>query len=306
MIGGATLTPPVLAAFALLGVALALLWAPRLSSSPGAARWWTAPLALAVVAALAGGVLDWRGLAVLLLLGVAGHAARTSTVPALNTAAHALMFAVTAGLFVHLWPGFANPRVLEGVRLAPDSLPYTKYLNFDKGAAALLVLGLYAPGRAARRSRGTAAGWAWRFAVIAVVVIAATVSLGYARWDPKLPSWWPMWLAGMVFLTALPEETLFRAVIQEALHERLGESTRARWLAAVIAGAVFGIAHAGGGCTYVVAVDHRRHRLRVDLRREPLAGRLDRRAHGAQPAAPAVLQLSRAAPHRLDSGFDCA
>ena len=85
-----------------------------------------------------------------------------------------------------------------------------------------------------------------------MVVIAATVSLGYARWDPKLPSWWPMWLAGMVFLTALPEETLFRGVIQEALHERLGESTRRGWLAAVIAGALFGVAHAGGGWTYVV------------------------------------------------------
>ena len=141
--------------------------------------------------------------------------------------------------------------MLDGVRLVPDSLPYTKYFNFDKGAAAMLVLGLYAPGRAARRSRGTAAGWAWRFAIIAVVVIAATVSVGYARWDPKLPSWWPMWLASMVFLTALPEETLFRGVIQEALHERLGESIRARRLAAVLAGALFGVAHAGGGWTYV-------------------------------------------------------
>ena len=111
------------------------MWAPRLSSSPGAARWWTAPFALAVVAALAGGILDWRGLAILLVLGAACHTARTSTVPALNAAAHALMFALTAGLFVHALPGFANPRVLEGVRLAPDSLPYTKYLNFDKGAA---------------------------------------------------------------------------------------------------------------------------------------------------------------------------
>ena len=161
------------------------------------------------------------------------------------------MLGIAATLFVHAAPGFDNPRVLDGVQLSADSLPYIKYLNFDKGAAALLVLGLYAPGRAARPSRGTAAGWVWRFAILAMVVIAATVSVGYARWDPKLPSWWPMWLASMVFLTALPEETLFRAVIQEALHERLGESTRARWLAAVLAGALFGIAHAGGGSTYV-------------------------------------------------------
>ena len=187
----------------------------------------------------------------LVLLAAACRAARLAT-GQLSVAAHAVMLGLAAALFVHAVPGFDNPRVLDGVMLSADSLPYTKYFNFDKGAAAMLILGLYAPGRAARQSRATAAGWAWRFAIVAVVVIAATVSVGYAHWDLKLPSWWPMWLASMVFLTALPEETLFRGVIQEALHERLGESTRARWIAVVLAGALFGVGHAGGGWTYVV------------------------------------------------------
>ncbi len=186
------------------------------------------------------------------MLGAACHTARTSTVPALNAAAHALMFALTAGLFVHVLPGFANPRVLDGVRLAPDSLPYTKYLNFDKGAAALLLLSLYAPSLTARRPRMGAVGLLWRFAVMSAVVMIATIGLGYARWDPKLPPWWPMWLASMVGLTALPEETLFRGVLQDRLQDWFGDAPSRRWLATIVAGVLFGIAHAGGGWTYVL------------------------------------------------------
>ena len=223
-----TLPAATIAAFILLAVAMSALWARRLAPKPSEAGWWwTLPFILSLAAALGGGLLDWRGLTVLLFLAGACQQARGATSPAVRAAAHAVMLALCAGLLLHVLPGFDNPRVLDGVRLAPDSLPYTKYLNFDKGAAGLFLLGLYGPSLTARRWRVGVAGWLWRFVLMTVVVIAATVALGYAHWDPKLPAWWPLWLLGMVFVTALPEEALFRGVIQERLHGWLGDSPRA-------------------------------------------------------------------------------
>ncbi len=248
-----TLPPaPVLAAFAALGVAIAALWAPRVSSSPSAHSWWVLPFAAALLLAQAHGLVDTRGLFALFVLTTACRLAGHLPDGALRGFALAVVLALSAGLLMHAVPGFANPRVLDGVTLGADSAPYTKYLNFDKGVLGLLVLGVYAPQQTLRRaSPGTGRAALWRFAVAAVLVMAVTVIAGYARWDPKLPSWWPLWLASMVFLTAVPEEALFRQVIQGGLHAWLGESSPARWTATLAAGALFGLAHLGGGWIYV-------------------------------------------------------
>ena len=54
----------------------------------------------------------------------------------------------------------------------------------------------------------------------------------------------------MVFLTALPEEALFRGVVQSLVSKRLGGTDRASTVAIVIAGLLFGAAHLAGGPAY--------------------------------------------------------
>jgi membrane protease YdiL (CAAX protease family) len=59
----------------------------------------------------------------------------------------------------------------------------------------------------------------------------------------------------MVFLTALPEEALFRGVVQEWVAHGLAgrwQARKAGLVAAVVVGALFGLAHAAGGPAYVV------------------------------------------------------
>ena len=246
-----SLSTPVVVSFAALTCALVLLWAAR--PDQPARGWWAIPFAVALVAAQAGGVLDVRGLAALLLLGAAGVLARRASSRPVRGVAHGVVLALAAGLLLHVVPGFDNPRVLHDAVLSPGSEPYTKYLNFDKGAAALLLLGLYAPERTTRdEGLRHLSSFAWRFAVLAAVVLPLTLAAGYVRWDPKLPSWWAVWLWSMVFLTALPEETVFRGLVQEFIGTRLGEAARHRTLAACVAGALFGLAHAAGGPTYVL------------------------------------------------------
>ena len=248
-----TLPPaPVAAAFALLAIAIAMVWAPRISSSPSAHSWWVLPFAAALLLAQTHGLVDTRALFALFVFTTACRLADQLPDGALRGFALAVVLALAAGLLAHALPGFVNPRVLDGVTLGADSAPYTKYLNFDKGVLGLMVIGVYAPQQTLRRALpGAGRGALWRFAVAAALVMAVTVLTGYARWDPKLPSWWPLWLGSMAFLTALPEEALFRQLIQGGLHAWLGESSSARWTATLAAAALFGLAHVGGGWIYV-------------------------------------------------------
>jgi len=242
---------PAIAAFASLTLALTLLWAPRVRAGRFTVCPWVAPCGLAVAAALVGGVIDLRALPVLVAFSASCALARHSR-GAGSATAHAVMLAVGAGLFLHAWPGFHNPVVIRDAVLGPESQPYTKYLNFDKGFAALLLLGIYAPDRTATDDgvRRTHA-FVWRFVVLVAGVLALTLAAGYVRWDPKLPQWWAMWLWSMVFLTALPEEALFRGVAQAGLERALGGFPWAQSGAIAIAGALFGVAHAAGGPVYV-------------------------------------------------------
>ena len=242
------LTVSVLVAFIALTLALGALWLAQPSAPPRVARAWTWAFALAVAAALYGGLVDVRAVVVLLFYAAACRAANRAGRLHLGVVAHVLLFAITATLMLHVAPGFNNPLLLDRVVLSPGGVPYTKFLNFDKGLVGLFLLGLYAPALLQEdRLHRAFSGFAWRFAAMLAVVIAASLASGFVAWDPKLPVWFPVWVWSMLFLTALPEEALFRGVVQHGLEPRLGRG------GALAAGAlVFGLAHAGGGPLYVV------------------------------------------------------
>jgi membrane protease YdiL (CAAX protease family) len=203
---------------------------------------------LALAAALAAGIVDVRGVVVLLFYAVACRAANRASAPRLRVSSHALLLLLCGGLMLHVVPGFENPQVISGVVLGPGAEPYTKYLNFDKAVAGLFLLGIYAPQLPARDAlRRHLSGFAWRFAVMVGVVIALAIAVGFVRLDPKLPPWFPLWGWSMLCLTALPEEALFRGLVQTNLEPRLGTPA-----AIAVAAALFGLAHVGGGPSYVV------------------------------------------------------
>ncbi len=247
-----TLSAPVVTTFAAMAVAMVALWAPRVWFSPHARSLWVAPFAVALLVGQMAGLITTPGLVAMFVLITATRVGYHAPDGGLRGFALALMLALAAGFLLHAVPGFENPRLIDGVRLSPDALPYTKYLNIDKAVLGLFLLGLHAPERALRRApTGAAVAVTWRFAIVALAVMALTVAAGFARWDPKLPAWWPAWLASMLFFTALPEEAVFRHVIQGGLHTWLGPTQQARWTAVVAAAALFGVSHLAGGWVYV-------------------------------------------------------
>lgn len=249
-----TLPPAnVLAIFAALAAAMVLVWAPQVTAAAWARLFWLVPFAVVLVL-IQDTLVTTRGLAAIFALTMACRYGEEAPDGALRGFALAVMLAVSAALVAHAAPGFSNPRVLDGVRLSVDAAPYTKYLNLDKGIAGLLLVAMHAQRRAVRLPfPGSRIRALTGFAAMAVAVMTLTVAAGYARWDPKLPDWLSVWLFSMVFLTALPEEALFRHVVQGGLHTWLGPGAQrgAHWMPIAASGVLFGLSHLAGGWTYV-------------------------------------------------------
>lgn len=242
---------PAVGAFTALSVAAVCLWIGRTRDPRELIHPWMMAASLSLVLAVAAGLIDFRGLIAVLVLAAAAMASNQARQAPVRIAAHLATLGLTLGLFLHVVPGFANPRVLSDVLLSSDAVPYTKYLNFDKGMAGLILLGLYVPDRVKRdQGRNHMRTLPLRVVTLAALVMIVAFVSGYVRWAPKLPPWWPLWMWSMLLLTALPEEAAFRGVIQSAIATWRGD--HADRVAIVLAGVAFGLAHVAGGPIYVL------------------------------------------------------
>ncbi len=100
----------------------------------------------------------------------------------------------------------------------------------------------YRPPRTARDFRLPAVG----FAAVAPLLIAVGIAIGFIPFPhpPNRPPGTMAAAAGIIFAaTALPEEILFRALIQNFLMQRLGSG----WRTLLLASAIFGAAHLDNG-----------------------------------------------------------
>jgi membrane protease YdiL (CAAX protease family) len=239
-----------LLAFGAVSVAAAILLLPPAAISRGLTGWWIAPAALAVVFGWLAALIDLRGLVVLSACAAACTGAREAARRPVRAACWVAALALIAALLLHVAPGFSNPRVLTDILVSAGGTPYTKYLNFDKGMAGLVLIGLLVPRQAAGSGvRRRSFAFLWRFAIVTTLAMLASLALGFVRWDPKVPEWWPLWSWSMVVLTALPEEALFRGVIQSEISARMRPEREG--LAIALSGLLFGIAHLAGGPLYV-------------------------------------------------------
>ena len=161
----------------------------------------------------------------------------------------------TLGLLLglHVLPGFSNPMVVRDEVLSRGALPYSQYVNFDKTLGAVLLLGC--GGWAPIRSRDQ-----WRLALqrtapvalaTVVVVMLASLVLGYVRFEPRWTPLFYLWAPLNLLTTGVSEEAYFRGFAQNELRNALPQR-HARTIAVMVSGAIFGLAHAAGGWRYVL------------------------------------------------------
>ena len=165
--------------------------------------------------------------------------------------------AVMAGLLaVHAMSGFQNPVVLRDVVLSSgrDAATRSTSTSTRRSPACSCSRSAGSP-RSARLATGRAT--LRRAAPIVgatiVVVMAASLALGFVRFDPRwTPLFW-VWAPINLLLTCVSEEALFRGFLQRELGVRARRACAMRRRSAVaISALAFGLAHAGGGWRYVL------------------------------------------------------
>jgi membrane protease YdiL (CAAX protease family) len=164
-----------------------------------------------------------------------------------------VFFLLALALGLVLLPGFPRTALIAETVLSPGAAPFALGLGFPKVTGGILILGLI---NETRVRSWRELGEVLRRAVpillaTALVVMVFTLAAGYVRFDPK---WTPLfftWAAANLFFTCLAEEAFFRGFVQAEL-ARLGG--RGWTITAIATSAVlFGLAHFGGGSTYVIA-----------------------------------------------------
>lgn len=201
--------------------------------------------------AVVGGSLHSLAAIPLGLLLAAAYAVQPQRPRAWRIAGHAVFVGAAIGLGFHLLSGFENLQVIGPIRLTPDAVPFTMYLNLDKPLAGFWLL-LVSSAICLHHDR-----WSWLHglgigAVTAVACLGAALALGEISFAPKLPAQGWLWALNNLLLVCLTEEALFRGYLQEGLTRRFGDRRYGEAFAIVVGAALFGVAHLAGGWGYVL------------------------------------------------------
>lgn len=248
-------TQGLFVASAALGLAIATAWLPALQLHAGRrVVWWPLALAIASGIALAAGSLQVTGLLIATAACVVPALRTWSSRPSVRRISTILGIAVAFALASRLFPGFPEVVLVDLVRLTPEAAPMRLTAHFDAGLAGLLLLAFYCRPASTWHELAPAV---LPTVVIAVattfVVTALACAVGYVRPEFKLPDFAGWHLAKILLWTCVLEEAFFRGVIQDGLARSayITSRPRLRWLPLLATSILFGLAHAGGGPTFV-------------------------------------------------------
>ena len=131
--------------------------------------------------------------------------------------------AVSVGLWLHLFPGFQNWRIVKNVQVSPGAHPVSIFLNFDKPFVGLFILALGFPLVKNLREFGKVMKTAIPLTLAGVAILAAiALYTGLVKWDPKFPSIFWIFLVQNLFFTTIPEEAFLRGFIQNEFFRGFG------------------------------------------------------------------------------------
>ncbi len=194
--------------------------------------------------------LQWISLISIIALGVLFYITFqvTKYKPWLRITCGLLGCILSVALGFHLIPGFNNFKVITDTILSPGAYPYSLYLNFDKALVGLFIL---------------AFGWTYInhasslkkniiktlpiILLTIVILIPLAIALKYVQFDPKFTSIFWIWALVNLLFGCVPEEALFRGVIQNSLTRTFSKYSFAPYLAILITSILFGLAHFFGG-----------------------------------------------------------
>ena len=248
------LTMEVLVSYGLLTSSMIGLWIFPPTDPRYRPSFWNLFLVLSIGYAIGAGLLEPVALISIVAFGLVVYWAERETLPIpLRLFSALAMLGLSLALMLHMVPGFIPIKLIDGVPISADALPYTKSLNFDKPLIGLLLLAL------GHRLISTSTEWrrmlktaVWQMPSVVAALLVLSVALGYVRWDVKWPSFWWGWMWTNLFFTCMPEEALFRGVVQRYLERLFSRFQNGPRIALGVAALAFGLAHFTGGVRYVI------------------------------------------------------
>lgn len=241
-----------------LSLAIVWLWLPPQTSARGgpwsrfgiSAVW----LALAIPHACAIGIVSVVGVVAIAIFGLLCYAYSRETSGPLSPLLALATIGFSLALMAHVVPGFSNTLIVRDAVLTPGAVPYTLFMNFDKGQIGLFLLAFGPPLIASRPDWMAMLKTALPVAsVLIVLLMVCALLIGQVRLEPKWPGFLTVWLWSNLLFTCAAEEAVFRGVIQRQLQGRAPAGMSSRSIGGLIgAASIFGAAHYAGGLWSVV------------------------------------------------------
>lgn len=120
-----------------------------------------------------------------------------------------LLVLASVGLMLHLIPGFHNLKVLDGIRLGPNSSPYTMYYNFDKALVPFILL-IFLKSLFTTDRQLQVKPLYWLALVVSIpVLLMGAVAIGGLKIELHHPEWIFQFLVANIFFVSLSEEAFF-------------------------------------------------------------------------------------------------
>lgn len=239
--------------YGLLTASILAVWLPRHSTQTSRVPPWMILSGVSAGFGLYYGIVEPGGILYLAVLAACCYLVTRRGLNAfIKVISGFVVIGLAVGLFLHRVPFFNNPLVFDGYFLSDQSSVYTKYWNFDKAAAGLILLAYFGD---ICRSRYDWKALARQSSIISIVTIVLAFSLaltfGYIKIDITFTSAYFAWAWANLFFTCLSEEMLFRGFLQKHL-AALSDKKIYKVSIVVLVGILFGLAHFAGGTTYVM------------------------------------------------------
>ena len=163
-----------------------------------------------------------------------------------------ILATLCAGFVLHEIPGFSKIIIFDHVKISSAARTYTKYLNFDKVMAALILY--TASGLCAAEKELDVDAIKQTILVYLVCVaciLTPAIMSNYIKFDPKLPTILPFWIVNNLLFVCFSEEVIFRGFLQTQLKSCFKNNGLAVFLSIVLASIIFGLAHYKDGHVFM-------------------------------------------------------